>query len=106
MKYISSQHYLDFEIIEKKMEELKNVKSVVIPFSYVGFIDGEEYAAQVDGHHTLAAARELGIDVEFDVNEDSEGLTGETLLDARYIDGDWYNVETSNPFENEFDLVW
>lgn len=106
MKYISSQHYLNWDIVEQKMEELEGKDSVVIPFSYVGEIDGEEYAMQVDGHHTLAAARELGIQVIFEVEDDSEGLTGEDLLNARYIDGDWYDVENSNPAEYRFDLVW
>lgn len=106
MKYISSQHYINWDVVEEKMEALKGADRVVIPFSYVGEIDGEEYAAQCDGHHTLAAARELGIEVVFEVKDDPEGLTGEELLDARYIDGDWYDVGTSDPAAEQFDLVW
>lgn len=87
MTIISSQHHIDWEIVEKK-------------------IDGTEYAMQNDKHHTLAAARELGIAVEFDITNDLEDLEGEALLEQRYNDGDWYNVETSNPAYYEFDLVW
>lgn len=106
MVYISSQHYIDAEIVEKKKAELEGVTEVVIPCTYVGIIDGVEYAMQHDKHHTLAAARELGIPVVFEVENDSEGLTGEELLDARYNDGDYYNVETSDPMSDIFDLIW
>jgi len=106
MKIISSQHFIDWEIVERKMEEIKDMDKVVIPCSYVGFINGVEYTMQNDGHHTLVAARELGIEVEFETSEDLEGLEGEELLEARYNDGDWYNVETSNAAYDEFDLVW
>ena len=106
MKYISSQHYIDAEIVEAKKAELEGVTEVVIPCTYVGIIDGVEYVMQNDKHHTLAAARELGIPVVFDVEDDSEGLTGEELLEARYNDGDYYDVETSDPMSDVFDLIW
>lgn len=106
MKYISSQHYIDAEIVGAKKAELEGVTEVVIPCTYVGIIDGVEYAMQNDKHHTLAAARELGIPVVFDVEDDSEGLTGEELLEARYNDGDYYDVETSEPMSEVFDLIW
>ena len=102
MTIISSQHYINWETVEEKMEQLKGKSNITIPCAYVGEIDGEEYAIQIDGHHTLVAARELGIDV----HEDDEGLEGEALLDARYMDGDYYNVETSDPENDIFDLVW
>lgn len=106
MTYISSQHYIDAEIVEEKKAELEGVTEVVIPCTYVGVIDGVEYAMQNDKHHTLTAARELGIPVVFDVEDDAEGLTGEELLEVRYNDGDYYNVETSDPMSDIFDLIW
>lgn len=106
MTYISSQHYIDAEIVEAKKAEIEGVTEVVIPCTYVGIVDGVEYAMQNDKHHTLAAARELGIPVVFDVEDDSEGLTGEELLEVRYNDGDYYNVETSDPMSDIFDLIW
>lgn len=106
MKIISSQHYLDMDLVEEKIEELRGADRVEIPCWYVGEIDGEEYAVQADGHHTLAAARALGIEVRFEIGEDPEGLTGEDLLNQRYVDGDWYDVESSDPAEDEFELIW
>ena len=108
MKYISSQHYINDEIVEAKIEELaaQNVEEVIISCSYVGFIDGVEYAMQNDKHHTLAAARALGIRYTFEVREDAEGLTGEALLDARWNDDDYYDVEDSDPQMGIFNTIW
>ena len=83
-----------------------NAASVAIPCSYIGDINGTEYAMQNDGHHLLAAARELGLEISYAVEADPEGLTGEDLLGARWMDGDWYFVETSRPDEDTFDLVY
>lgn len=108
MTIISSQHYINDSIVDRKIAELQaaGADHVVITCSYVGVIDGVEYAMQSDGHHTLAAARELDLAVEFDVGDDPESLTGEELLAARYMDGDWYDVERSNPYHDEITLVW
>lgn len=106
MKIISSQHYIDSDIVDTKKLALKDCECVEIPCWYIGEIEGEETAIQADGHHTMAAARELGIDIKFSFSEDPEGLTGEKALDARYMDGDWYNVETSDPANYKFDLIW
>ncbi len=106
MTYISSQHYVDYEIVEAKKAELAGMSEFVIPCSYVGFIDVVEYAMQNNLHHTLVAARELGIPVVFDVIVDSEGLADKELLEARYNDGNYYNVETSDPLLCKFDEIW
>ena len=106
MTIISSQHYIDWNTVERKTEELAGVEEVVIPCVYVGTIDGVEYAMQYDGHHTLAAARELGLKVKFDIIDDPEGLTGLELLEARYMDGDWYDVEQSDPASDTFVAIW
>ncbi len=106
MKIISSQHYLNWDIVEEKMNEIEGMESVEIPCCEIGEINGVEYAVQIDGHHTLAAARELGITVEFTFNEDPEGLTGDEYLSNHYMDGDWYDVESSNPTEEKFNLIW
>ena len=62
MKIISSQHFLNWGTVERKMNEIAGMESVEIPCCEIGEIDGVEYAVQIDGHHTLAAARELGGD--------------------------------------------
>jgi len=97
VKIISSQHFIDWETVERKMDEIAGVESVEIPCCEIG---------EIDGHHTLAAARELGIPVEFVFDEDPEGLTGDDYLMAHYIDGDWYDVERSNPAEEKYCLIW
>lgn len=106
MKVISSQHFIDWDIVEEKMTAISGLEFVEIPCYEVGEIDGEEYAIQADGHHTLTAARELGIEVRFVYSEEPEGLTGEAALNAHWNDGDWYNVETSDPSIDNFDLIW
>lgn len=106
MKIISSQHFLDWEIVEEKIKKIAGAESVEIPCCEIGEIDGVEYAVQIDGHHTLAAARELRIPVEFVFGEDPEGLIGEDYLQAHWMDGDWYDVERSNPAEEKYCLVW
>ena len=108
MKYISSQHYLNESIVaEKETQLIQTAASVVsIPCIYVGEIDGEEYAMVFDHHHLMAAAKALGINVTFAVDDDPEGLTGDTLLETRWIDGDYYDVEASDPMNDEFYLVW
>lgn len=103
---ISSQHYINWDIVEAKMEEIKNKPFVVIPCWNIGEVDGVEMAIQIDGHHTLTAARELGIEVKFEITDEPEHLTGDAALEVHYNDGDWYNVETSDPSNNNFDFIW
>ncbi len=42
MKVISSQHYLDWNRVEEKMEEIKDADIVEIQCHAIGEIDGEE----------------------------------------------------------------
>ena len=78
----------------QKMGELEGAKGVSIPVHDVGDINGEKYFAVSDGHHTMEAAKRLGIPVKYEYGVDSEGLTGDALLEGRYIDSPWYDVET------------
>ena len=108
MTIISSQHYINPEIVTAKIEQLTaaGAKSVIVPCPYVGIIHRVEYAMQTDKHHTLSAARELGLPVEYEITDDPEGLTGNDLLEARYHDGNYYDVERSNPYYDEIVTVW
>ncbi len=106
MTIISSQHHINWDIVEEKMAQIEGAEFVEIPCWEIGEIDGEKMAIQSDAHHTLAAARELNIPVRFVFSDDPEGLSGEDALNAHYNDGDWYRVETSNPAYDEFDFVW
>ena len=48
MKIISSQHYLDWQIVEQKIKEIESLKSIEIPCCKIGEINGVEYAVQID----------------------------------------------------------
>ncbi len=112
MTIISSQSFINEEIVEEKIRNLKEsgVSTVEIPCEEVGELDGEEYAIQIDKHHTLAAARELGLEIKFvvlgKVDDYDQYDNTEDRIAAHYDDCDWYNVETSNPYYNELDMVW
>lgn len=106
MTIISSQHHIDWDIVSQKMEEIKGLDCVEIPCWDIGEIDGVEYAIQADRHHTAAAARELGIQVEYVHSDEPDGLSGENALDAHWNDGDWYCCESSRPEYEEYDFVW
>lgn len=108
MMIVSSQHYIDDEIVESKKEQLiaSGATYVVIPCWEIGEVNGEPMAIQMDGHHTLAAARELGLEIRYNIGEADDDLTGEDALEAHWMDGDYYNVETSDPAVEYFDLVF
>jgi hypothetical protein len=94
---ISSQSYRDYNIVDQKIVELKGQKSVSVPVHYAGELDGIKYYIQIDGHHTLEAARELGISVEFaeaDHNDWDNDWSLDEALEHNWNDCDWYNVET------------
>ena len=93
MKVISSQRYLDENKVAEKVEELKaeRVETLELEVWEVGI---EDLYILKDGHHRLAAAKELGIKVEFVEGSHPEGLTGENLLEQSWIDSDWYYIET------------
>nr|DAE62451.1 MAG TPA: Putative ParB-like nuclease [Caudoviricetes sp.] len=112
MMIISSQQYINDQIVAEKIEALKasGVSFVEIPCEEVGELNGEECLIQVDGHHTLAAAHELDLEVRFVDNgkvEDYDSYTTtDERLEAHYADGEYYNVETSNPYLYDFDLIF
>lgn len=104
MKIISSQHYINYNIVDSKLEELADAEVLEIEAYDAGEIDGEEYAVLFDKHHTLYAAKELGIKIEVVVVNHPEGLTGQKLLEEQWMDGDWYYVLDSDPEARR--LVW
>jgi len=98
---ISSQHYLSNEIVESK-RAAKDYTVLVSPAFEVG---GEVVRVVIDGHHSLAAARLDGVEPEFEEatvqTSDRISLLAagklEDFLEASWIDGDWYNVDTDAP---------
>ena len=96
MKVISSQKYTNEETVAAKMEEMANETYVELPVVDIEMKDndGNDLYSLIDGHHRLAAAKELGLEIRFVEEKESEGLTGEAYLDARWMDSDWYDVIT------------
>lgn len=96
MKVISSQRFLDYSIVDEKIEEMKNETSISLPVVNSGLKDnnGEELFILVDGHHRREAAEELEINVEYEEVENEYGVTGDDLLLTCYMDSDWFYVET------------
>lgn len=94
---ISSQRYLDDDIVQTKRETRDYVVTVSPEFE----IDGVVMQAMIDGHHSLAAARADGVEPEFVVattsQDDRIGLIEHSVkdyLEVCYIDTDWYDIAT------------
>lgn len=95
---ISSQRYIDDEIVQNKREN----KDYVVTISPEFVIDGTAMQAVIDGHHSLAAAREDGVEPEYivaSVSEDDriamlqDGCIDD-YLEVCYMDSDWYDIQT------------
>lgn len=97
MKTVSSQRHLDFDIVEEK----KANKDYTVHVTPVFSVDGEEFRAIVDGHHSFAAAMDMGEDVNFvevtASEDDRVSLLDNNVddyLEAAYMDSEWYDVYT------------
>ena len=95
MKVISSQRFLSDEILDQKIEEISGT-SVNLPVVDSGLTgeNGEALYILIDGHHRLAAAKEIGCMINFYEIDNDTNLTGEDLLEANWLDSDWYYVDT------------
>lgn len=112
MKVMSSQHFRDCEIINDKIEELQEsgTTKIIIPVinAHVEDLEGNTMFIAIDKHHTMSAAIELGIEIEFEEVEDpicSDGYSGEEICRAWYMDGDWYYIDTEEE-DGIGELVW
>lgn len=96
MKVITSQGYINEDIVESKKEMLSGETSIELVVWTTGMQDdnGEALCVLSDGHHTYEAAVELGVDVIFTETEHPEGLTGEALLEATWMDSDYHYLDT------------
>ena len=96
LRVVSSQRFLDGEIIEEKVEDLKDNDFIIIPIidAEMQDLDGNDLYILSDGHHRKAAAELLGIEVRYEEVKNEHNLTGEALLDECYNDSDWYYVDT------------
>lgn len=96
MKIISSQRYIDYNIVDRKIEEIKDETTVYLPIIDAEMTDdeGNDLYVLIDGHHTKEAAEELGINIEYEEIENYFDLTGDNLLMACYMDSNWYYIDT------------
>lgn len=98
MKTISSQRYIDEEIVSAKIAA-EDFEVMVSP-SFE--LEGEAFRVVLDGHHSLEAARQAGVSptyTEYTATEhDAIGLLDagdiETFLEAVHMGDDYYDVET------------
>jgi hypothetical protein len=100
MKTISSQRYLDDEIVATK-SAAQNYAVLVSPEFE---IDGEAYRVILDGHHALAAAIQDGVEPDYTTATGQECDSLQILADdpdnflrLHYMDSDYYDVATGSP---------
>lgn len=96
MKVITSQEYINYDIVEDKKAALVGESEISLTVWTTGLQDedGEDLCILSDGHHTYQAAVELGISVIFDEVYHPEGLTGESLLEQAWMDSDYHYIDT------------
>lgn len=95
---MSSQRFLDDEIVEEKKEQLiaNNVQKIVCPITkaYLKDLEGNDLFILTNMHHTLAAARELGIEIEFEEveNDFTESTDPEDVCAEYYMGDSWFYI--------------
>lgn len=96
MKVITSQSYIDYDIVEEKIKALDGVTSIDLVVWTTGMQDlnGEDVCILSDGHHTFEAARQIGIEINFVEEYHPEGLTGEELLEQAWMDSEYHYLGT------------
>ena len=96
MKVITSQSYINNEIVNHKIDQLSGKEFVELPVWTTGLTDedGNELCILADCHHTYESATELGIEVRFAEQDHPEGLTGEALLEAAWMDSEYRYLGT------------
>jgi uncharacterized protein (DUF1015 family) len=92
MRVITSQrYYRNEDIITEKIEQLKEATKITLTVWETEMKNelGQDLYILADGHHTYEAAKELGLDIEFEIEKHPEGLVGEELLEVAWMDGDY-----------------
>lgn len=91
---ISSQRYLDDDIVQSKIE----TRDFVVTVGPEIIVNGETYRVVYDGHHSLAAAHECGVAPEYvDGEADAESwinIDVDKYLEAIWVDSAYYDVAT------------
>lgn len=93
---ISSQRYIDETIVAEKLE----ARDFAVTVAFLSHPDfpGEEFTLLVDGHHSLAAAKQAGVAPEIThvdhLQAELDALGLEDFLTVYSMGDDWYDVET------------
>jgi len=95
---ISSQRYLDDDIVNAKKVELANTTEIELPVVEID-LNGDVYHVLIDGHHRLAAATELGINIVYNIVDAISQERSEDFLIENHGGDDYYYV-------NSKILVW
>lgn len=98
---ITSQQFLDDEIVQEKLD----ASDFSVLLSPIFLIDGEEFQIVLDGHHSLAAAIAAGVDADYDVatssDHDAVGLLEagnvEDFLASTHMGDEFINAITRKP---------
>ena len=99
---MSSQRFLDEDIVEEKKEYLEenNITEITCPVTkaYMQDLDGNDLFILTNMHHTLAAARELGIRVKFEEvdNDFTESTDGEEICREYYMGNHWFYINNAD----------
>lgn len=99
---MSSQRFLDDEIVEEKKDEIiaKGIQEITCPVTkaHLQDLEGNELYILTDKHHTLAAARELNIPVKFEEveNDFTESTDGEEICAEYFMGDNWFYVNHPN----------
>ncbi len=108
MRVMSSQRFLNDDIVEEKIEQLQQsgAKKLIIPVvnAFTKDLDGEDLYIMIDCHHRLAAAKEIGgIEIEYEEVEDEmtyyrdiEEQNGDAVCETWFMDSPWFYVETED----------
>ena len=93
MRTISSQKYLDPQIVEEKREN-----EDYVAFYVIVEIEDEEYRVVVDGHHSIAAAKADGVKIELELATqelvDFAASDPDDFMTQHQLDSDWYDINT------------
>lgn len=99
MTIISAQRFRDWNIIVEKMEQLEASGTTSVTIPVVNTYMDDMYIV-VDGHHTMTAANEIGIEIIFEEVEDEisyyediENHNSGAILEAHRMDGGYYYVD-------------
>lgn len=95
---MSSQRFLDEDIVEEKKEYLieNNIQKITCPITkaYCQDLEGNDLFILTNMHHTLAAARELGIKVEYEEveNDFTRSTDPEDVCAEYFMDSNWFYI--------------